>query len=90
MPIFKRWSDENPPGDDGLVVVVLHRESRATVVVSPPLTSGATNVGDVELDTPTALEAAKVQAASYGLETIYVSVNESSAPWDEEWGTLTE
>ena len=54
--------------------------NRVTVLVSPPLASGATNVGDVEMATPKALEAAKVQAASYGLETIYVSVN-NSAPW---------
>ena len=89
MPIFKRWSNENPPGDDGLVVVVLHRENRATVIVSPSPASGVANPSDVELDATVALEAAKMQAASYGLETIYVSVNKS-APWDEEWGTLTE
>ena len=70
MPIFKRWSDENPPGDDGLVVVVLHRENRATVFVSPSPASGVPNPSDVELNTPAALEAAKMQAASYGLETI--------------------
>ena len=89
MAIFKRWSDENPPRDDGLVVVVLHRNNRATVIVSPPLASGVTNPDDVELDTPAALEAAKAQAASYDLDAVYVSVNES-APWQEEWGPLTK
>ena len=49
--------------------------NRVTAIVSPSPASGVASPSDAELDTPAALEAAKVQAASYGLETIYVSVN---------------
>ena len=89
MPIFKRWSDEEPPSDDGVVVVVLHRGNRATVIVSPPSAGGLATPSDAELDTPEALQEAKFQAISHGIKTVYVSVNES-APWNKEWGTLTE
>jgi len=57
-------------------------------IVVRPLTNGGVPPRDIELDTPAALEAAKAQAAFYGLETVCVSVN-LAAPWNSEWRILT-
>ena len=89
MPTFKTWPEDDPPSDNGLVVVVLHRRNRATVMVIPPSMSRVAAPDDVELDTPAALESAKMHADLFGLETVYVSVN-AAAPWNPKWGVLTE
>lgn len=88
MIVFKRWPESAPPNDDGIVVVVLHRSGRSTLIVAPAARAGRP-LPDVELDTPAALRAAERQAETYGLSTVYVAVNDA-APWDPEWGELSD
>jgi hypothetical protein len=84
---FKRWPQGDVPRDDGFVVVVLHRQDQATVIVLPPSSSKDAHPDDVELDTAAALETAQEQAAFYGLSTVYVATSDA-APWNPAWGEL--
>ena len=88
MVVFKRWPESTPPNDDGIVVVVLHRGGRSTLIVAPAARAGRAHP-DLELETLAALRAAERQAETYGLDTVYVAVSDA-APWEPEWGELSD
>jgi hypothetical protein len=88
MVLFRRWPENAPPNDDGIVVVVLHRHGRSTLIVAPAARAGRPHP-DLELETTAALRAAERQAETYRLSTVYVAVNDA-APWNPDWGELRD
>jgi hypothetical protein len=88
MLTLKRWPATGAPADDGLVIVVLHPASRATVLVVP---SGARtpDIQELDMGMPMALYRAQIEAARRGLHVVYVSPGEE-APWEPEWGVLVD
>jgi hypothetical protein len=88
MLTLKRWPATDAPADDGLVVVVLHPASQATVLVVP---SGARtpDVQELDMSMPMALYRAQIEAARRSFRVIYVSPSEE-AQWNPEWGVLID
>ena len=87
MLALKAWPKVGTPADDGLVIVVLHPASRATVIVVPP---GARDEDIEELDMgmPMAIYRAQIEVVGHRLQAIYIAPGED-APWDPAWGVLT-
>src|SRR5262245_37498230 len=86
MLVLRTWPLTDAPADDGLVVLVLHPESRATILIVPPAAREG-DVQEVDMAMPMALYRAQVEAARRGFSSVYVAASEE-APWNTAWGSL--
>jgi len=87
MLALKAWPEVGTPADDGLVIVVLHPASRATVIVVPP-SARAEAIEELDMGMPMALYRAQIEAVWHGFQAIYIAPGEDAA-WDPAWGVLT-
>jgi hypothetical protein len=86
MLALKPWPTAGSPTDDGLVVIVLHPCSRATVLVVP-CSARTEDVEELDMAMPMALYRAQIEAVRRGFRHIYVAPGDE-APWNPEWGVL--
>ena len=87
MLALKTWPTVGTPADDGLVIVVLHLASWATVIVVPPSARNE-DIEELDVGMRMALYRAQIEAVGHGLQAIYIAPGED-APWDPAWGVLT-
>jgi hypothetical protein len=87
LPLLK-WPSSGQPADDGLVVVVLHRARRATVLVVPP-SAQASDIEELDAGMPIAIYRAQVEAARFGFGCIYVAPAQDAC-WDPAWGVVVD
>jgi hypothetical protein len=85
---LKQWPEAGVPPDDGLVIVLIHRASLATVLVVPPGASES-DIRELDMGVLMALHRAQLEASRRGFEVVYVSPGKE-LPWNPEWGTLID